>query len=151
MCSFFCLGALRALRAQSARSVPLRLFNCTDRRLPCAPFNASLRSATATSFRSAPRRCACALRAVCSFFSFALLRSARAHICLVLHIPRAPRRRASRRSQLNFFVFCIISSLRMWKRGFSTISARKLQGSGARPSRTAYATKQAQKYNCLAP
>jgi hypothetical protein len=123
--AFFALRALRAHLRAPHRSACLSELEVL---LSCAPFNAPLCSATATGQKFASRRCACALHAFCPLCRLSLSRSARAHICLALHIPHAPRRRVSRRSRLYFSVFCIIFSLRMWKRGFSTICAPKLQG-----------------------
>lgn len=148
--AFFALRALRAHLRAPHRSACLSEL---DVLLRLAPFNAPLCSATATVFIiRAGAVCVRSPRVLSSLPAFPLALRSRAHLRRLRYSGHAPSACLASLGITTKTIFCIISSLRMWKRGFPTISAQKLQASRARAVRAPLPVQKSKfLYNSLAP
>lgn len=91
-------------------------------------------------------------RVLSSLPAFPLALRSRAHLRRLRYSGHAPSACLASLGITTKTIFCIISSLRMWKRGFSTISAQKLQASRARAVRAPLPVQKNKfLYNSLAP
>ena len=119
------------VRTVRVRTAPL-VYLCRKKKFLTRRYTLAL-LATACAYSLAPARCPCALRAVFLSSLRPLALRSRAHSRRLAYFSRAPSARFASLAFNSKPAFCIISSRGMWKRGFPTIRAPKLQAYRARP------------------